>query len=436
MNCRANSRFCISDKFGRVTVFGLEDAERYKHNPEEQLFSSDYQEVLIDNDGRVIDPGTNLPAYVAPTGALINFAGAAYDPQPPRPLTPGPLSLRAVQAERWGKLQDAKKLEKAMQEAYIYSARARSRAGRESSRLLSQAGNGAKNRVARAAGATTRHRATSRFATMSDLQTRVDFVIDDDSNDIDAFSSGSELDWGEHPQHTHNLRQRAAATRTRAHGRTTRTSRRAEEEWAEFQAELAQPRRHLRRAARSTGRVIEESSDFDEDEDAELLAALAESQRAQPSSSSRSGRTAAPRRVRDVTLPTICEFGDSVSREWLLVTEQSPVEYVPQLGDIVMYLPQGHLEHLSMFPETTAPPWQSFPRKWPIVVCKVVGLTYDFPSAEAFQRSDSTVCHIELQLLKFPPDLDHDCQFLRDYLPRQGRLVRDESSTFRVSLHR
>lgn len=89
-----------------------------------------------------------------------------------------------------------------------------------------------------------------------------------------------------------------------------------------------------------------------------------------------------------------------------------------------------------MFPETTAPPWQSFPRKWPVVVCKVVGLTYEFPSAEAFQRSDSTVCQVELQLLKFPPDLDRDCQFLRDYLPRPGRFIRDESQTFKISLHR
>lgn len=224
-------------------------------------------------------------------------------------------------------------------------------------------------------------------------------------------------------------------TSPRAQGRTTRNSRRVEEGWQEFQAQTNRPRRNARRANRS-GRTMDED---DGEDDLELQAAIVESQQLRASSSTSTSTSRGRRvlrRVPDATLPTICDFGNDVSRDWLWTTEQSLIEYVPQLGDIVMYLPQGHREHLSTFPETTAPPWQSFPRKWPIVVCKVVGISYDFPSAEVFQRSDSIVCNVELQLLKFPPELNRDCRFLRDYVPMPGRLIRDESATFKVAVHR
>lgn len=206
------SRFSISDKFGRVTVFGLEGVEGYKNHLEEQLFSTDYQEILIDNDGRAIDPGTNLPTHIAPTGALINFAGAAYDPQPPRSLCPSPSSLQATRAERQRLLEAAKQLDATMQEAYIYSARARSRAGRESSRLLSVAGAEAKHRGAHAGRGTTRVRAMTQLATINSIRSRNDYASDnyDDADDFEAFTSASELDWSDHEQQHHNLRRRTA----------------------------------------------------------------------------------------------------------------------------------------------------------------------------------------------------------------------------------
>jgi hypothetical protein len=67
--------------------------------------------------------------------------------------------------------------------------------------------------------------------------------------------------------------------------------------------------------------------------------------------------------------------------DWLLSLPEPgvPGVYVPQLGDEVVYLPQGHREHLQEFPEARTPPWKNWPDCYPAVQATVVDLDYQFP---------------------------------------------------------
>jgi PHD-like zinc-binding domain len=74
-------------------------------------------------------------------------------------------------------------------------------------------------------------------------------------------------------------------------------------------------------------------------------------------------------------------LGPRVDRDWLLkdaCSEQGAV-YAPQIGDTVVYFPQGHCAQLEMYPQNTTPPWRVTGGH--VAVCTVKELKYGFPSA-------------------------------------------------------
>jgi hypothetical protein len=74
-------------------------------------------------------------------------------------------------------------------------------------------------------------------------------------------------------------------------------------------------------------------------------------------------------------------LGPRVDRDWLLkdaCSEQGAV-YAPQIGDTVVYFPQGHCAQLEMYPQNTSPPWRVTGGH--VAVCTVKELKYGFPSA-------------------------------------------------------
>ena len=73
-------------------------------------------------------------------------------------------------------------------------------------------------------------------------------------------------------------------------------------------------------------------------------------------------------------------LGVQVSRQWLQAQCATNHQYVPQVGDRVIYFPQGHVEALQLFAEDTAPPWLAFPAKWPLVLCLVTDVRFSFPT--------------------------------------------------------
>lgn len=89
-----------------------------------------------------------------------------------------------------------------------------------------------------------------------------------------------------------------------------------------------------------------------------------------------------PRSTTAATSTQIAVICPAFSDDWLTYT-QSPSSYVPQVGDAVVYFPQGHAEYLQHFPSTDSPPWQAWNGKeWPYVCCKVMDIQYQFPEKD------------------------------------------------------
>ncbi|CAN0396306.1 unnamed protein product, partial [Discosporangium mesarthrocarpum] len=74
----------------------------------------------------------------------------------------------------------------------------------------------------------------------------------------------------------------------------------------------------------------------------------------------------------------ICDGGAQgleVDRGWLTVEDPRDTKlysYLPQVGEIVMYLPQGHMSYLHSFPEASRPPYKLFKGHPPVVRCQVL----------------------------------------------------------------
>ena len=95
--------------------------------------------------------------------------------------------------------------------------------------------------------------------------------------------------------------------------------------------------------------------------------------------------------------------GTPIDRDWVLGEEQYSHQYCPQMGDRVVYFPQGHSSLLSEFPSRgRLPPWNSFTGRYPIVECEVRSLSYDFPPTAELRRCKSVVASITLVILRVP----------------------------------
>ena len=99
-----------------------------------------------------------------------------------------------------------------------------------------------------------------------------------------------------------------------------------------------------------------------------------------------------------------------VDRAWLQKDHVVDHQYCPQMGDLVVYFPQGHKEILSKFVENSIPPWQDsnlFTRRWPLVECEVTGMSYEFPSEREHQMCTSVVVILKLGMTFFDLEYMH-----------------------------
>ena len=137
-------------------------------------------------------------------------------------------------------------------------------------------------------------------------------------------------------------------------------------------------------------------------------------------------------------------------RQWLTRSCHPPLAYVPQVGDDVVYIPQGHEASLVRYPWDTLKPWQQWPEIWAAVQARVVGIQYSFPPKEALQsrsssnkgKTASIECILKLQLVKVST---HILDWIRGAVdstydelwtvPRQVRKGRqDSASEFTITL--
>ncbi|KAG1699672.1 hypothetical protein DVH05_012567 [Phytophthora capsici] len=100
--------------------------------------------------------------------------------------------------------------------------------------------------------------------------------------------------------------------------------------------------------------------------------------------------------------PASKRFGLKFHREWLqLVSLRSIHQYVPQVGDNVVYLPEGHPGYLN-FGGMPKPRYYARLSKFYAIKCRVVDVKYVYPTAEEHVRCSTIKCELSLAVLAVP----------------------------------
>ena len=64
------TRIIVTDYIGRVTLIGCDNPARYQDVKSEQYFSTDYAEIVLDQEGYAMDANTQMPVHISPVGPL------------------------------------------------------------------------------------------------------------------------------------------------------------------------------------------------------------------------------------------------------------------------------------------------------------------------------------------------------------------------------
>ncbi|CAI5738449.1 unnamed protein product [Peronospora farinosa] len=100
--------------------------------------------------------------------------------------------------------------------------------------------------------------------------------------------------------------------------------------------------------------------------------------------------------------PASKRFGLTYHRGWLqLVSLRSIHQYVPQVGDHVVYLPEGHPGYLD-YGGIPYPRYFAQLSRFYAVKCRVSDVKYVFPTAEEHVRCDTIKCELLLAVLAVP----------------------------------
>jgi WD40 repeat protein len=506
------TRVVATDMIGRVTYLSLDDPARYKGSVlTEQYFSTDYANILLDDDGFAIDEGTQLPVQEAPVGLLCRLDGSAYETQPSASsfaTYPPPLSDREVRARLDAVIDLREQLGRTMDRAFAVFSRNKNR-GRapkryrnsktsrprseqmggfssspatqsrykefdlsqyqpssddsaldsdwdraadeqERRRMHSSSAGPATSRVrsSRVASNSQRRggnihdlrsvrtsgshrssgdgfgsnvhsfsslRRSSRSRGGSNLSSHSDLYDDEDDDDNRGASRGSSSGRAQRAAQRSEKRSRLATVRDQDEDEDSGDTEELLDEDAagsstdsELGEERAHPTRRSQRQKKrpshgngssssrnSSRRDVVVRSDDDEEEEIghtesnSYVPVRRAVKLAWRGSTSKNGLH---------TLPQ----GAIVDRQWVLGDTVSEAQYSPQVGDKVVYLPQGHLELLSAFPESSSPPWLSFPSKWPLVECEVRAVQYRLPSEQELKFCPSVIVRLTLSILRVP----------------------------------
>lgn len=100
--------------------------------------------------------------------------------------------------------------------------------------------------------------------------------------------------------------------------------------------------------------------------------------------------------------PVTKRFGLTFHREWLQrASLNSTHQYVPQVGDDVVYFPEGHQVYLRCC-SMQLPSYLSRFQKYFALKCRVVDIKYVFPLADDFIKSSAIKCELSLAVLAVP----------------------------------
>lgn len=428
-----------TDTNGRLSLLTLDNSNRYSTSYNQQYFSSDYANIMIDDMGFAIDVGTQLPVHESPAGALCRLDGTAYESQPILDTSLPPPRSKFDLETMFDECQKIREELPARLELTFKTFLRHSSHGRSAQRY--QATKYKDSRISQVVEASKTNSSIEKSPTK--------YVAKYKEFDYNTLFSSSEdsandSDYGRQRLSTRSQRLVRGSNRSQSnHVATlpTRSTRNRasyvdndDDDDNDESYERATQSRSERLRARERRRMIlsddesecsastvDSEQDVDlYDSDSEVVARrkTREKDRAKSAAlkAKRNIRRKKSRRSAVASSDSLLHIqscgwskhrasvpvGVEIDRTWLLVDSCNENQYCPQLGDRVFYFPQGHAEFLKSFTESISPPWMSFQDRWPLVECEVTKITYEFPTEAEFRRCPSVVVNVGLVILQTP----------------------------------
>ena len=490
------SHIATTDIVGRFSFFGLEDPDRFANVLSEQYFSSDYNEIMHDNEGNALDIGTQLPVHLAPVGLLTRIDGAVHEVQPIIQSHPEVFSVQEVKQHLKRVHDDIRTLLREQERMFRTFQRIKHTGFQSNSfigirKAKESPGSSSKPSISRPFSYRPRQFNYVEFDVEHYQPSSGEESYDSDWNGEevgpDEEGSGNSDDFGSEEGDGDNgyvgksddsevmatrrsrrkiiekkkkkelkeieAKRAKQAKRSKKDSSGLRRSRRHrtyvasyddaydEDDLVSFPSPEAV--RHARMKAKKQKKAyldgVDLSQFIEEDEDDEVdfddhdsrfakeeeWNAFSDSSdrhrqkktRGRPKNSSSSQQPPSHKqtkqrnkpvnlnkisRARRNQLPEMYEIGLKLDRTWLQSFTPHESLYAPQIGDHVIYFPQGHKEQLQRFTEDVSPPWNSFPQKWPLVECIVRDITYRFPNDQELRWCNSMIAEVSLAIVGTP----------------------------------
>ena len=418
------TRLAVTDNFGFVSILGLENPDRYanrKFRMSEQYYSSDYSDFIVNAEGMAVDLGTQLPVDDAPTGPICNYSGTPYDDQPPKISGPELLDLSEIQQilDETTSAQSVKFANKLMDRNLTLFKKNRENPITNRSSYSDRIGVSKQasydNSSSNAAG---QYRQREVFKVED-----VYYTSSDEDNDSDWENNQSPEEVRRNPRRVNAYSR--LIDRPNTNTRRSKRIRHDDNSDTEFGSNFfnnSSLQRQNRLTNRNRHKILISDSDSDDGSDG-----YSYNQRNERSRRTQKNKTNDRRnKIIDdddeldesekLALPTklyvkrwpksiphgLIPFGITVDRAWLQEDRQYVQQYCPQVGDKVLYFPQGHVELLTSFPESSSPPWTSFGDTWPLVECIVKDVTYSFPTEREYRLCSSVIASLKLVIIRVP----------------------------------
>eukprot|EP01035_Chromulina_nebulosa_P017150 gene17150-22664_t len=441
----------LTDTVGRLTMLSIDRPSKHLQKYPEQYFSNDYADFTVSPDGFAVDVNTQLPVHDAPRGLLCRMDGYAYDSQPTfTGFGPKPLSLSDTLGDYQNKLISKKKLARLMDKTYGLFQRNKLR-GRQARQFTwnSESKSSAKLSklppiIRQQQKQKSMARVSSMFETSAigfNVVNYLSYSDDSDSNYSNKFNDlDNDVDIVRRKRR--NLRNYNEDTRITRLSRGRRSSSTRESRALARASKNERINISTTHMTRNIRRQIIVDSDDDCDHDSSNISVysdnndnnynsdnnsskgdIAENKSDNSKDVIKKAKIKQPRNVTSSAIPRIrkssaisyCDWGVylngrrtvpaslvEIDREWLQDDTIHDSQYCPQRGDHVIYFPQGHIEMLHNFAESSRPPWASFPQRWPLVECIVKDIAFEFPTLTEYKRCPSVLSIVTLQIVGIP----------------------------------
>lgn len=365
-------RLIVTDHIGRLLFFSLVSStgSSAARIPSEQYFSTDYSDFYTDERGLAYDTGTNTPVHLTPGSYLCRMDGSSYGETSHDKLTHAQLSItevsRSLKEKRRQAQEALSKLDASFRSFRRYKNKQTMLVSLPQPKLLSTTHNQRSKVVSLSSSSSSSCR---RYIAPEPVDYR-DYISEaEDDRDLDYGSESNSSEEEEEEVQAasrRSLRAQQRAIQLEDIRITSRHSRRSRRERARKTVTIIADSDEEGEEG-TDQRVYEgESSSNDEEvriprehkRESRRNAVTARVSRASSSSERRvppPRQSATSRRIWRAGGNQCVPIDVEIQRDWASSAAPVEYEYCPQMGDLVVYFPQGHVEHLTHFPETSQP---------------------------------------------------------------------------------